>query len=121
MPASRLCRLCRGITAEALTSKTGYAHAARPEHLGNRGPGCDLCEQLGADYVPDYNSGGDEDPDNNSGYSKWNLRLGVTAVRDDDPKISHLKLSSEIWPGPEEEWRQDLDSYYLLTPVGEFD
>lgn len=116
MPASRLCRLCRGITAETITSKAGYAHAARPEDLGNHGPGCDLCEQLGLDYVPDYDPDSDNDSDNNSGYSKWNLRLGITVA---DPKISYLKLSSEIWPGPDEEWHQDHHGYYLLTPVGE--
>lgn len=90
MLASRLCSLCRGITAEALTSKAGYTHAARLE------PGCDLYEKLELDDVPDYDWDSDNDPDdNNSGYSKWDLRLGII-VREQDPKISCLNLSSEI-------------------------
>ena len=119
MPTSRLCKLCRGITAEGLASKDGYAHAPRPEDLGHRvrGSHCDLCPKLGSDYVPDYDPDSGEDPDVNSYFSKWDLRLSVIGR---GTKRCYMHLKSKITPGPEKEWDQTVGGHFLLTPVGKW-
>ncbi|RSL48351.1 hypothetical protein CEP54_012957 [Fusarium duplospermum] len=44
--ARRICHICSGITAQALTSTEGYHHAATRSDLVNMQPYCDLCNVL---------------------------------------------------------------------------
>ena len=118
MPVPWLCSLCSGITAEALASKNGYAHAVRPEELDDR---CDLCLvfmwKAWSDFVANFL----KRPAEIDAIPKTDLRRLRLSITVQDPCLSYLKLLSSKWPpGPDgsTEWHYELDDYCLLTPVG---
>lgn len=108
----RLCRLCAGISADALVSPQGYAHATSPEDLANTSGDCDLCNILRAEVMPHTVS-----TFNTYDYGTFqNLRLGLNPQESRHEGDSNALIATIDTPGI---FRKSLEIIYVWTPCGE--
>lgn len=109
----RLCDLCVGISADALVSPQGYAHAMSPEDLANTSKGCDLCTILRTEVMPHTVS-----TFNTYDYGTFqNLRLGLNpqeSRREDDSNALIATIDT-----PSGTVCKSLEIIYVWTPCGE--
>ncbi|KAH8666127.1 heterokaryon incompatibility protein-domain-containing protein [Ilyonectria robusta] len=108
----RLCRLCAGISADALVSPQGYAHATSPEDLANTSGDCDLCNILRAEVMPHTVS-----TFNTYDYGTFqNLRLGLNPQESRHESDSNALIATIDTPGI---FRKSLEIIYVWTPCGD--
>lgn len=109
----RLCKLCAGISADALAAPQGYAHAMSPKDLARTSGDCDLCNIIWAQVRPHTVS-----TFNINDFSTFqNLRLGI-----DHPESSHDGENNALIATidtPSGIVSKSLEIIYVWTPCGE--